>query len=157
MKKIFTLICTILIAFGASASNTAPIVKTCAEAAAIAATLEHNIPTEETYSITGYVTYTDGKISLGQQVFWMDDVKGENQTFYAYWCNLPDGETALKVGDKVTIVGNILKYGTKGEMKMVDVNIIERAPASGPTVDETGITVNGRKYGFPVRLVKEVK
>lgn len=31
------------------------------------------------------------------------------------------------------------------------------APASGPTVDETGITVNGRKYGFPVRLVKEVK
>lgn len=30
-------------------------------------------------------------------------------------------------------------------------------PASGPTVDETGITVNGRKYGFPVRLVKEVK
>ena len=30
-------------------------------------------------------------------------------------------------------------------------------PAPGPTVDETGITVNGRKYGFPVRLVKEVK
>ena len=30
-------------------------------------------------------------------------------------------------------------------------------PASGPTVDKTGITVNGRKYGFPVRLVKEVK
>ena len=31
------------------------------------------------------------------------------------------------------------------------------APASGPTVDETGITVNGRKYGFPVRLVTDVK
>ena len=30
------------------------------------------------------------------------------------------------------------------------------APASGPTVDKTGITVNGRKYGFPVRLVTEV-
>ena len=29
--------------------------------------------------------------------------------------------------------------------------------APGPKVDGTGITVNGRKYGFPVRLVKEVK
>mgnify|MGYP003291936219 CR=1 FL=1 len=29
--------------------------------------------------------------------------------------------------------------------------------AQEPKVDETGITVNGRKYGFPVRLVKEVK
>ena len=27
----------------------------------------------------------------------------------------------------------------------------------GPQVDKTGITVNGRKYGFPVRLVKDVK
>lgn len=31
------------------------------------------------------------------------------------------------------------------------------APAFAPTVDETGITVNGRKYGFQVRLVTEVK
>ena len=28
---------------------------------------------------------------------------------------------------------------------------------NAPKVDETGITVNGRKYGFPVRLVTEVK
>ena len=30
-------------------------------------------------------------------------------------------------------------------------------PTDLPKVDGTGITVNGRKYGFPVRLVKEVK
>ena len=30
-------------------------------------------------------------------------------------------------------------------------------PSALPKVDGTGITVNGRKYGFPVRLVKEVK
>ena len=30
-------------------------------------------------------------------------------------------------------------------------------PTALPKVDGTGITVNGRKYGFPVRLVKEVK
>ena len=30
-------------------------------------------------------------------------------------------------------------------------------PTALPKVDETGITVNGRKYGFPVRLVTEVK
>ena len=38
-----------------------------------------------------------------------------------------------------------------------DVVLVEQTAPQVPTVDETGITVNGRKYGFPVRLVKEVK
>ena len=50
----------------------------------------------------------------------------------------------------------ILQMDKKGSaaFNFTDVVLV---PASGPTVDKTGITVNGRKYGFPVRLVKEVK
>lgn len=43
------------------------------------------------------------------------------------------------------------------ETLKIGIGVEPPVPASGPTVDETGITVNGRKYGFPVRLVKEVK
>ena len=41
------------------------------------------------------------------------------------------------------------------ETLKIGVGVDPSAPASGPTVDGTGITVNGRKYGFPVRLVTE--
>ena len=67
-----------------------------------------------------------------------------------------------EVGGKVsgTIKAEWLLYKGTPELQKWDggwSKFTYTAPASGPTVDETGITVNGRKYGFPVRLVKEVK
>ena len=100
---------------------------TTAEAAAIAAGLEHNIPTTTVYSITGYVTQTNGTISKGQQTFWLDDEKGDKKTFEGYWCNLPANEEPLRVGDRVKIVGNILRYNSTYEIKNGNVTILERA------------------------------
>ena len=48
-----------------------------------------------------------------------------------------------------------MKKGSAG-FNFTDVVLVEQTAPQVPTVDETGITVNGRKYGFPVRLVKEV-
>ena len=64
----------------------------------------------DSVAITGYVTYTNGTLSRGQQTFWLDDTKGNTQTFQAYWCNIPTGEEALNVGDKVTIRGFLMNY-----------------------------------------------
>ena len=53
----------------------------------------------------------------------------------------------------------ILQMDKQGSaaFNLTDVVLVEQTAPQVPTVDETGITVNGRKYGFPVRLVKEVK
>ena len=53
----------------------------------------------------------------------------------------------------------ILQMDKQGSaaFNFTDVVLVEQTAPQVPTVDETGITVNGRKYGFPVRLVKEVK
>ncbi len=125
MKKIFT-VCAALVA--AMTLSAEPIVKTCAEAAAIALALpNNNEPTEEVYSITGYVTNVVSAVSKGQQSFWMDDEKGDKKTFQSYYCNLPaNDQNTLNVGDQVKIVGQIMKYNTTPEMKNGDITIIER-------------------------------
>ena len=46
-----------------------------------------------------------------------------------------------------------MQQGSAG-FNFTDVVLVEQTAPQVPTVDETGITVNGRKYGFPVRLVK---
>lgn len=53
----------------------------------------------------------------------------------------------------------ILQMDKQGSaaFNFTDVVLLEQTAPQVPTVDETGITVNGRKYGFPVRLVTEVK
>ncbi|MCQ2313430.1 MAG: hypothetical protein MJZ84_08320 [Paludibacteraceae bacterium] len=136
MKKIFT-VCAALVA--AMTLSAEPIVKTCAEAAAIALALpENNVPTEEVYSITGYVTNVVGAVSKGQQTFWMDDEKGDKKTFESYYCNLPaDDQNTLNVGDQVKIVGKIMKYNTTPEMKNGDITIIERAVVKRDTFTVT--------------------
>lgn len=49
-------------------------------------------------------------------------------------------------------------YKTKSTSGIRDLKLYGlKKEGVGPQVDKTGITVNGRKYGFPVRLVKEVK
>ena len=134
MKKILTLCMAVIAAMSMSAE-----IKnmTCAEAAAAAALLQDKEHGKDSVAVTGYVTNTDGKISKGQQTFWMDDVKGSKKTFEGYWCNMPEGEAALNIGDKVVIKGFLMRYGTTYEMKNGDVTILERAVVKIDTIKAT--------------------
>ncbi len=134
MKKILTLCMAVIAAMSMSAE-----IKnmTCAEAAAAAALLQDKEQGKDSVAVTGYVTNTDGKISKGQQTFWMDDVKGSKKTFEGYWCNMPEGEAALNIGDKVVIKGFLMRYGTTYEMKNGDVTILERAVVKIDTIKTT--------------------
>lgn len=134
MKKILTLCMAVIAAMSMSAE-----IKnmTCAEAAAAAASLQDKEQGKDSVAVTGYVTNTDGKISKGQQTFWMDDVKGSKKTFEGYWCNMPEGEAALNIGDKVVIKGFLMRYGTTYEMKNGDVTILERAVVKIDTIKAT--------------------
>lgn len=138
MKKLFTICAAIFAAMSMSAAVTN---MTCAEAAAAAALLEHNVPGTDSVKITGYVTNTDGKISTGQQVFWMDDEKGSKKTFEGYWCNLPqeciDNNQPLNVGDKVSISGFLMRYNSTYEMKNGTVEILERVIVKIDTIPST--------------------
>ena len=135
MKKILTLCMAVIAAMSMSAE-----IKnmTCADAAAAAMLLpENNKPGTDSVAVTGYVTNTDGKISKGQQTFWLDDEKGSKKTFQGYWCNMPDGENPLNIGDKVVIKGFLMKYNTTAEMKNGDVTILERAAVKINTIHAT--------------------
>ncbi len=134
MKKILTLCMAVIAAMSMSAE-----IKnmTCAEAAAAAALLQDKEQGKDSVAVTGYVTNTDGKISKGQQTFWMDDVKGGKKIFEGYWCNMPEGEAALNIGDKVVIKGFLMRYGTTYEMKNGDVTILERAVVKIDTIKAT--------------------
>ena len=134
MKKILTLCMAVIAAMSMSAE-----IKnmTCAEAATAAALLQDKEQGKDSVAVTGYVTNTDGKISKGQQTFWMDDVKGSKKTFEGYWCNMPEGEAALNIGDKVVIKGFLMRYGTTYEMKNGDVTILERAVVKIDTIKAT--------------------
>lgn len=134
MKKILTLCAALVAAMSMSAE-----VKnmTCAEAAAAAALLQSGQTGTDTVAVTGYVTNTDGKISKNQQTFWMDDEKGSKKTFYGYWCNMPKGEAALNVGDKVVIKGFLMRYSDTYEMKNGYITILERAVVKIDTIKAT--------------------
>lgn len=139
MKKILTLCMAVIAAMSMSAE-----IKnmTCAEAAAAAALLQSGQTGTDSVAVTGYVTNTDGKISnskdgIPQQTFWMDDEKGSKKTFEGYWCNMPAGETALNVGDKVVIKGFLKRYNSIYEMQNGDVTILERAAVKIDTIHAT--------------------
>lgn len=134
MKKILTLCAALVAAMSMSAE-----VKnmTCAEAAAAAALLQSGQTGTDSVAVTGYVTNTDGKISKNQQTFWMDDEKGSKKTFNGYWCNMPKGEAALNVGDKVVIKGFLMRYNSTYEMKNGDITILERAIVKVDTIKAT--------------------
>ncbi len=128
MKKIFTFAALLCAAVTMNAEITA---MTCAEAKEAALAIDRGNQESATgtdsVAVTGYVTNTNGSISRGQQTFWLDDVKGNVKTFQAYWCNIPEGEDPLNVGDKVTIKGFLMNYkGTTAEMKNGDTYILER-------------------------------
>lgn len=140
MKKLFTIAALVIAAMTVNAEITE---MTCAEAAAAAALLEHNTPGTDSVAVTGYVTSTDGNISRGQQTFWLDDQKGSVKTFEGYWCNLPEEalnanpQQPLNVGDKVRIVGFLMRYNSTYEMKNGEVIILERAVVQIDTIEAT--------------------
>ena len=95
---------------------------TCEEAAEIAASLPHNTPTTETYTVIGYVTETDGVISREQQRFWMADIQGGGNVFQSYWGNVTE---AVAVGDKVSLTGQIMRYNSTYQIKNGDVVLLQ--------------------------------
>lgn len=112
------------------------IMISCAEAVTLMPTSATNNETELPYSITGYVTNTNGVVSpsrtdesIMQQTFYMADEKGGSNTVQAYYCNLPDGEAAVQAGDKVILSGKIIKYNNMPEVKNGEVTILERDSA----------------------------
>lgn len=117
---------------------------TCAEAVELTKALEDGATSSETYSITGYITEVVGAVSRNQQTFWMADTKDGGQVFEAYWANLPEGVTEFKVGMKVKITGQLMKY-VKGdaitpEIKNATVVILENG-GSEPVVNPEGTPV----------------
>ncbi len=117
---------------------------TCAEAVELTNALADGGTSTETYSVTGYITEVVGNVSRNQQTFWMADTKDGGKVFEAYWANLPEGVSEFKVGMKVTIIGQLMKY-VKGtdvtpEIKNADVVILEDGGGDTPTPVGTEIT-----------------
>lgn len=98
---------------------------TCAKAAELCAALEDKTESTDIYTVTGYITETDGKISRDQQVFWMDDTKDGGKVFQAYWANIPDPTNALPVGTKVKMTGKLKRFGETAEMQNGTVVVLE--------------------------------
>ena len=108
---------------------------TCAEAVQLTNALADGATSSETYSVTGYITEVIGNVSRNQQSFWMADTKDGGKVFEAYWANLPEGVTEFKVGMKVKITGQLMKYVKNGEVtpeiKNADVVVLEQGEGGG--------------------------
>ena len=105
------------------------IAVTCAQAAELTAALADGATSTDTYTVTGYITEVIGNVSRDQQSFWMADTKDGGKVFEAYWANLPAGVSEFKVGMKVKITGQLMKYVKNDEVtpeiKNADVVILE--------------------------------
>ena len=108
---------------------------TCAQAVELTNALADGATSEETYTITGYITEVVGSVSRDQQTFWMADTKDGGKVFEAYWANLPSGVTEFVKGSKVKITGNLMKYVKDGnvtpEIKNATVEILEAGEGGG--------------------------
>ncbi len=117
---------------------------TCAEAKELTAALADGGTSAETYTVTGYITEVVGNVSRNQQTFWMADTKNGGRVFEAYWANLPEGVSEFKVGSKVKITGQLMKYVKDDQMtpeiKNATVEILEEGDGGGETPAE-GIAV----------------
>lgn len=166
MKKIFSFAAILFAAMSLSAQESI----TCAEAVTLMPA-QSGSETEAVYTVTGYVTNTNGAISpsrtdasIDQQTFWMDDSKGSQKTVQGYWCNLP-GHEALNVGDKISVTGKIMNYNNAPEIKNGDVVILERAEVKIDTINATvcealeeGASLNDKDYSAEVfRVYGRVK
>ena len=166
MKKIFSFAAILFAAMSLNAQESI----TCAEAVTLMPA-QSGSETETVYTVTGYVTNTNGAISpsrtdasIDQQTFWMDDSKGSQKTVQGYWCNLP-GHEALNVGDKISVTGKIMNYNNDPEIKNGDVVILERATVKIDTINATvcealeeGSSLNDKDYSAEVfRVYGRVK
>ena len=115
---------------------------TCAQAAELTSALADGATSDETYSVTGYITEVIGSVSRNQQSFWMADTQDGGKVFEAYYANLPEGVSEFKVGSKVKITGQLMKYVKDGkvtpEIKNANVEILEDG---GETPPPSGIEV----------------
>ena len=121
----------------------------CAKAAELAMALQDKAESSESYTVVGYITETDGKISRDQQIFWMADTKDGGKVFEAYWANIPDPTKALTVGTKVKMTGKLMRYGSTPEMKNGNVVVLEmgeggntETPGGNDNQPSTGETVS---------------
>ena len=122
-----------------------PVSISCAEAVQLTYALEDGASSEETYSVTGYITEVIGSVSRNQQSFWMADTKDGGKVFEAYWANLPEGVTEFKADMKVKITGQLMKYVNSAgnvtcEIKNADVVILENGGGDVPPVVGMDIT-----------------
>ena len=154
MKKIFSFAAILFAAMSLNAQESI----TCAEAVA-KMPLQPGSETETVYTITGYVTNTNGAInSSHQQTFWMDDEKGTKKTFQGYLGILPAEEnTPLNLGDKVSLTGKIKNYNNAPEIEKGQVVILERSTVKIDTIDATvcealeeGASLNDKDYSAEV-------
>ena len=118
---------------------------TCAQAVEMTNALADGATSEETYSVTGYITEVIGSVSRNQQSFWMADTKDGGKVFEAYWANLPEGVTEFKAGMKVKITGQLMKYVNSAgnvtcEIKNADVVILENGGGDVPPIVGMDIT-----------------
>lgn len=125
MKKILLFCAAMVAAFNANAAITE---MTCAQAKQyVQDHLQSGETATDSVAVTGYVTKDYSGISRGQQRFSMDDVKGTAETVHCYYANMPEGEAALNVGDKVTVKGLLQNYNGGAQFKNGDVAaIVER-------------------------------
>ncbi|MBR0434104.1 MAG: hypothetical protein IJK15_10490 [Bacteroidaceae bacterium] len=108
---------------------------TCAQAVELTNALADGATSSETYTVSGYITEVIGNVSRDQQSFWMADTQDGGRVFEAYWANLPEGVSAFKVGMKVKITGQLMKFVKDGnvtpEIKNADVQILEGGEGGG--------------------------
>ena len=115
---------------------------TCAQAVELTKALADSGTSTEVYSVTGYITEVIGSVSRNQQSFWMADTKDGGKVFEAYYANLPEGISEFKVGMKVKITGNLMKYVKDGnvtpEIKNANVEVLEGGEGGGNPDPGTG-------------------
>lgn len=109
---------------------------TCAEAAELCNALADGATSEETYTITGYITEVISAVSRNQQSFWMADAKNGGRVMQAYWANLPEGVAEFKAGSQVKITGKLIKYVNNSgevvpEVKNATVEVISEGEGGG--------------------------
>ena len=127
---------------GGSTPGGDAIAISCAKAVELCNALEDGATSEETYSITGYITDVFETVSRGQQSFWLSDQNDGQKMVQAYWANLPEGVESFTKGSKVTITGKLLKFVKNNEVipeiKNADVEILEQGGGENPGGENPG-------------------
>ena len=114
MKKLFSLIATVLFAGGMMAATT----MTCAEARTAALGVSGNnveYNSGEEIEVTGYVTSIAFEWKDGSMSFWMADDSLETSNILEAYKVAVDSVNAPKVTDKVKVTGKLTKYNSTPE------------------------------------------